>query len=71
MANTTLIFHGDEGTELTVHGEMTNIHLTIYDDEHAKQITLDVPTAIKFSKVLRHEISKAKQIKEELENGRK
>lgn len=69
MANTTLIFHGDEGTELTVHGEMTNIHLTIYDDECSMQITLDVPTAIKFSKVLRHEISKAKQIKEDIENG--
>lgn len=69
MANTTLIFHGDEGTELTVHGEMTNIYLTIYDDDCARQITLDVPTAIKFSKVLRHEISKAKQIKEDIENG--
>lgn len=68
MANTTLIFHGSEGTELTVQGEMTNINVTVFDEQCSMQITLDVPTAIKFSKVLRHEIFKAKAIQEGIVN---
>ena len=68
MANVSLIFHGkeDSGTEDTELECFFNINngITIAVNDknnyYPTVISLDIPTAIKFAKVLRYEINKAK-----------
>jgi len=74
MANISLIFHGkeDSGTERTelecffnINGGIT-ISIKDENEYYPSVISLDIPTAIKFAKVLRYEINEAKG---EAENG--
>lgn len=65
MANTRVVFIGVEptgGAEIQVNQiyDTINIGLVTLDGLQVG-IFLDIPTAIKFSKTLRHEISKAKE----------
>lgn len=69
MANTRLVFMGSlptEGAEIEVNqqDELIQLYLITAEGFNA-EILLDVPTAIKFSKTLRHEISKAKEVTNE------
>jgi hypothetical protein len=68
MANVSLIFHGKDGsgTEknqlecfFNINGGIT---ISIQDEKeyYPTAISLDIPTAIKFAKVLRYEINEAK-----------
>ena len=70
MANVKLIFQGTETTK-TDHYELecfcnthNEITITLSDgyQEYPTLISLDVPTAIKFAKVLRAEINKVKEV---------
>jgi len=66
MANTKIIFYGSEKSQ-TIENELEcyhNIHNEIYikiQGDQFEHIVLDIPTAIKLSKVLRTEINKAKE----------
>lgn len=66
MANIKTVFIGSEatqGAELEVIQNIELIELRLVTSEGFNaNIFLDIPTAIKFSKTLRHEISKAKEV---------
>jgi hypothetical protein len=70
MANVKLIFQGTDAsetdaTELKCYSNFRNeIFIQIEDEDMPPSyICLDIPTAIKLSKVLRQEINKAKEVK--------
>lgn len=69
MANIKLSFYGTEKSETTEHELecFANTNQEIYfsinmGDYPSCFVCLDIPTAIKLSKVLRNEINKAKEV---------
>jgi hypothetical protein len=71
MANTRIVFMGSENTEghqIEINENCLMVEITLTTDSVKSNIFLDLPTAIKFSKVLKHTIFKAKSKEEELEN---